>query len=178
MKLQANRILIYGVCGSGKTTFARRLGERTGIPWTSVDDLAWLPGWISTTNEHQTAEIQRICAAEQWILDSAYGKWLDLPLGKADLIVGLDYPRWFSLARLIRRTALRMIDQHKVCNGNVETWRQTFSPNSILLWHFRSFARKRQRMRAWRNAADASRQVILFPNARAAEVWLQGLERA
>jgi hypothetical protein len=32
------RILIYGVTGSGKTTLARQIGARTGLLWHSVDD--------------------------------------------------------------------------------------------------------------------------------------------
>ncbi|HEV7302363.1 MAG TPA: AAA family ATPase [Tepidisphaeraceae bacterium] len=177
MKLDAQRILIYGVCGSGKTTFARQLSERTGISWTAVDDIAWRPGWVSTSNEQQVAEVTTICAGERWILDSAYAKWADVPLARVELIVGLDYPRWFSLARLLRRTFTRVVDKQKICNGNVETWRQTFSRDSILLWHFRSFTNKRRRMRAWRDAAVAGGPaVILFPSARDTERWLATID--
>jgi adenylate kinase family enzyme len=179
MKLDAQRILIYGVCGSGKTTFAKQLSERTGIPWTAVDDLAFLPGWVNTSNEEQVAAVTTICATDRWILDTAYGKWVDVPLARVELILGLDYPRWFSFARLIRRTFTRVVDKQTICNGNVETLRQTFSKNSILLWHFKSFANKRRRMRAWRDAATVGGpKVILFSNARAAERWLQDLEPA
>ena len=178
MKLNAQRILIYGVCGSGKSTFAKQLSDRTGIPWTAVDDLAFRPGWVNTSNDEQVAAITRICAGDRWLLDTAYAKWAEVPLARVDLILGLDYPRWFSFARLLRRTFQRVVDKQKICNGNVETLRQTFSKNSILLWHFRSFTRKRRRMRAWRDAATAGGpKVILFPNARAAEQWLHDIER-
>ena len=167
---------MYGVCGSGKTTFARRLSERTGIPWTSVDDMAWLPGWQSTSEEYQREQAERICAADEWILDTAYGKWLEIPLARAELIIGLDYPRWFSLQRLVRRTLMRVIDNKPVCNGNVETWRLMFARDSIILWHFKSWRRKRDRMRAW--AKDSSMpEVVLLSNAKAAESWLQSLPK-
>jgi adenylate kinase family enzyme len=39
-----SKILVYGVTGSGKTTLARQIGERLGLPWHSVDDLTWEPG--------------------------------------------------------------------------------------------------------------------------------------
>ncbi len=176
VKLEAKRILVYGVCGSGKTTFAKALSERTGIPWTSVDDMAWLPGWVTTSEAFQREQADSICAADEWILDTAYGKWIEIPLAKADLILALDYPRWFSLQRLLRRTITRVIDKKLICNGNVESWKTTLSRDSIILWHFRSWKRKRQRIRAWAASSEGPR-VIAFRNAREAEQFLTGLER-
>ena len=46
-----------------------------------------------------------IAAQDCWVLDSAYGGWRDLVLARAELVVALDYPRWLSLSRLVRRTA-------------------------------------------------------------------------
>jgi adenylate kinase family enzyme len=43
--MDARRILLYGVTGSGKTHLAARLSEKTSVPWYSVDDLSWMPGW-------------------------------------------------------------------------------------------------------------------------------------
>jgi adenylate kinase family enzyme len=168
---RAQRVLIYGVCGSGKTTFARRLGEKTGIPWHSADDLAFEADWKETSQEFQAEKVRAICEATEWILDTAYGSWLHIPFGKADLILGLDYPRWLSFGRLLMRTIGRVIDGRPVCNGNRESLRTTFSRDSILIWHFRSFRRKRERMRAWAEQGDP--RVILFRTPREAERWLR-----
>jgi len=122
----ADRVLIYGVTGSGKTTLARQVADRTGLPWYSVDDLTWEPGWVIVPPAEQRRRIAAICAGEQWILDTAYGKWLDVVLPRAELILGLDYPRWRSLSRLTRRTVMRAIDHRQICNGNTESFRQAF----------------------------------------------------
>jgi adenylate kinase family enzyme len=116
----ARRILVYGVTGSGKTTLAARLADASGIDWHSVEDLSWEPGWVAVPDEERRRRIQHICSRPEWILDTAYGKWLDLPLGHAQLIVALDYPRWFSLQRLIRRTVTSTLSRRLVCNGNRE----------------------------------------------------------
>lgn len=113
----ADRVLIYGVTGSGKTTLARKLAAATGLPWHAVDDLTWEPGWIEVPADEQRRRIAEICEGERWILDAAYGKWLDVPLSRAELIVALDYPRWRSLARLTRRTMMRALDRTPICNG-------------------------------------------------------------
>ncbi len=167
-------MLIYGVTGSGKTTLAAKVATATGLPWHSVDELTWEPGWIGVPVEEQRRRIGAICAGEQWILDTAYGSWLEIPLARVQLIVALDYPRWRSLAWLIRRTGLRAIARSKICNGNTETMRRAFSRDSIIVWHFRSFTRKRQRIRSW--AADPSGpEVIRLTTPRAARRWLAGL---
>ncbi|MEV8510005.1 adenylate kinase [Actinoplanes sp. NPDC051475] len=168
------RILVYGVTGSGKTTLARRIGERLGVPWHSVDDLTWEPGWVAVPPEVQRHRIEAICVQDRWVLDHAYGAWLDVPLARAHLIVGLDFPRLLSLGRLLRRTVLRLVRRDRVCNGNVESLRVSLSRDSIVLWHFSSFARKRARMRRWH--ADPGRpEVLLFRRPAEVEAWLRTL---
>jgi adenylate kinase family enzyme len=173
----ADRILVYGVTGSGKTALAERISALTGIPWHAVDELTWEPGWVQVPDDEQRRRIEAICASGQWILDTAYGKWLDVPLARADMIVALDFPRWLSLARLIRRTVARVLDGRAVCNGNRESLRHVFSPDSIILWHFRSFRRKRSRIRSWE--ADSTRPVVVrLTSPRAVEEWLGRLGAA
>ncbi len=169
-----DRILVYGVTGSGKSTMAARIADRTGLPWHSVDDLTWEPGWVQVPNEEQRRRVTAICAGEQWILDTAYARWLDVPMARVELIVALDYPRWRSLGRLIRRTVLRVADHRQICNGNTETFRQAFSRDSIVVWHFRSFARKRARIRAWA-AEPVGPAVVRLTSPRAARRWLASL---
>jgi adenylate kinase family enzyme len=170
----AQRILVYGVTGSGKTTLAARIAGRTGLPWHSMDDLLWEPGWVEVPPDEQRRRVQAICAEDRWILDTAASRWIDIPLARVELIVALDYPRWLSLARLVRRTAARATDGRLVCNGNTETWRQALSSDSIVLWHFRSFRRKRARIRSWTTQAVGPTVVHLrWP--RATRQWLAGL---
>ena len=169
-----DRILVYGVTGSGKTALAERISAATGIPWHSVDDLTWQPGWVAVSDDEQRRRVQAICAEERWVLDTAYGAWLDIPLASVELIVALDYPRWLSLSRLIRRSIARAIDGRPICNGNSESFRHLFSRDSIVVWHFKSFSRKRRRMREWE--ADPNVPVVVrLTSPRQAARWLAAL---
>ena len=165
-----DRILLYGVTGSGKTIYAARLAEKTGLPWYSVDDLTWDQGWVPVPLAEQRRRVDEICARERWILDTAYGQWLDIPLARVQLIVALDFPRWVSLTRLVRRTAARIVDRRPICNGNRESLRTPFSADSIVVWHFRSFRRRQARIRAWVEEGTGP-AVRRFTSPRMIEAW-------
>jgi adenylate kinase family enzyme len=168
--------MIYGVTGSGKTTLARQISERTGLQWYAIDDMTWEPGWVTVAPEEQRRRIAAVCARDEWIIDHGYSSWLDIVLDRVELIVALDYPRWLSLGRLIRRTLLRNIDHRPICNGNTETLRQTFSRESIIAWHFRSFARKRATMRRWEADPPPGVQVVRLTSPAATRRWLASPE--
>ncbi len=169
---RASRILVYGVTGSGKSTAARRIAGQRGLPCYLADELTWEPGWVTVDVTEQRRRFAAIAAKDAWVLDTAYGSWLDLVLPRADLVIALDYPRWFSFQRLVRRTIMRIIDKRPICNGNVETVAQALGRDSILWWHVRSFARKRDRIRAWIAAPDGP-PVLLFRRSTALEKWLR-----
>jgi adenylate kinase family enzyme len=168
------RILIYGPTGSGKSTLAAALSARTGIPWHSVDDLMWEPGWRMVDGEEQRRRGAAICAQDRWILDTAYGDWRDVALARVDLIVALDYPRWVSLSRLLRRSIGRAVDKRPVCNGNTESLGLLLSKESIVLWHFRTFASKRREVRGWSSGGTSAR-VLRMTSPRATQAWLDTL---
>lgn len=169
------RVMVYGVTGSGKSTLARRVAERLALPYHEVDDLTWEPGWVPVPDQVQRERITAVCAGDEWVIDHAYGKWLDIPLARADLVVGLDLPRLVTLARLVRRTVLRIVRRTPICNGNVETWRESFlRRDSILLWHFTSFARKRARIRRWQTDPGFPEIVVLHSSGEV-ERWLATL---
>jgi hypothetical protein len=56
----------YGVTGSGKTTLAAQIAERTGLPWHSVDDLTWEPDWVGVPFDEQRMRIEGICSDDRW----------------------------------------------------------------------------------------------------------------
>lgn len=173
----AARILLYGVTGSGKTTLARRIGELTGVPSFSMDDeVGWLPGWRERPDEEQRRRVAELVEADGWVFDTAYSRWRDLVVPHVDLIVALDYPRRVSLRRLVRRSWRRVRTQEPVCNGNVESWRQLLSRDSILVWHFRTFAEKRAQIDAW-EADPAAPQLVRLRSPAETEEWLTALSR-
>lgn len=174
---RAHRILCYGVTGSGKSTAAGRIGRALDLPVHLVDEeIGWLPGWVPREPEQMRAIAAEIVASDRWVLDSTYSAFAEVVLPRVEVMVALDYPRWLSLGRLLRRTVTRAALKTEMCNGNTESWRQAFSKDSIVRWHFRSFTRKRERMRAWEQAPDGI-PVLRLSHPRELDALVRGLER-
>lgn len=149
----ATRILLYGVTGSGKTTAADRIGDVLGLPSHHVDDeIGWLPHWAERPEEDQKRLAKAMAAGDRWVIDSAYGKWRESILERAQCVVALDYPRRVSLGRLIHRSMRRLLRQEAMCNGNYESLGRLLGHDSIIRWRFRSFDRKREVIAAMESA--------------------------
>ncbi|MHA7262907.1 P-loop NTPase family protein [Arthrobacter sp. TMN-37] len=168
----AQRVVFHGVTGSGKTSAAHAYARATGVPeYSADDDLGWLPGWRERPLEEQRRIAAGIAARERWVIDSTYSGWRDILLARAELVVALDYPRWLSLGRLVRRTIRRCMTREPVCNGNTESFRRVFTRESIILWHFRAFPRKREAIARMR-ADPALPPVISFRRPADLDEWI------
>ncbi|HEV3358290.1 MAG TPA: DNA topology modulation protein FlaR [Pseudonocardiaceae bacterium] len=98
------KVVVVGCAGAGKSTFARTLGVRLGLPVTHVDRLFWKPGWQATETSQWRAIQRELVAGDAWLLDGNYGGTLDIRFAAADTVIFLDFPRWRCLARVLRRT--------------------------------------------------------------------------
>ncbi|MCJ7841756.1 DNA topology modulation protein [Lederbergia sp. NSJ-179] len=97
------KIAIIGSGGSGKSTFARRLGELLQIEVYHLDALFWKPGWVGVSKQEQRLVQNELVEKEKWIIDGNYGGTMDIRLNKADTIIFLDIPRIICAYRVIKR---------------------------------------------------------------------------
>ena len=97
------RVIVTGLAGSGKSTFAVALAAKTGLPVLHLDLCFWKPGWVAPS-ETEWRETQRaVLAGDAWIADGNYGETLDLRLQRADSVVVLDMPWWLCSGRALLR---------------------------------------------------------------------------
>jgi adenylate kinase family enzyme len=100
------RVAVIGSGGAGKSTFARQLGERTGLPVIHLDGLFWGPNWAPMPKPEWIELERTLIAGERWIMDGNYGSTQDLRLPRADTVIFLDIPRLVCLWSVTRRWAV------------------------------------------------------------------------
>ncbi len=138
LSFRPQRVLIAGVTGSGKTTFAGRLADAEGLRHVEIDALFHGAGWIPRTEF--LADVRAFAAEDRWATEWQYtSKGTDDILApRADLLVWLDYPWRIVRTRLLLRTLRRRALRTPLWNGNVEPplWsREAWTgENDILRW--------------------------------------------
>jgi len=97
------KVLVIGSSGAGKSTFARRLGEITGLEVIHLDRHFWNPGWIETPNPEWRDRVTELLSGESWIIDGNFGGTMEMRLAACDTVVFLDMPRLVCTWRVIKR---------------------------------------------------------------------------
>jgi adenylate kinase family enzyme len=146
------RIAVWGVTGSGKTTFSQRLAAILGIEAVELDAIRHARGWDSTDwPEFRQVLTERLDSMpDGWVVEGSYSAIMDVYLSRIDTMVWIHLPFRTSFWRLLKRTIPRGIKQTRLYTptGPHESLRQTFlSKQSILWWGItahRSSSRKRR----------------------------------
>ena len=97
------RIMIIGGPESGKSTLARSLGQKPGLPVVHIDPMFWAPGWVQRHPRQTQVLIAAAAARDAWIFagnsSCSYAGRAD----RAGLIVVPDLPRSLRLWRILHR---------------------------------------------------------------------------
>jgi adenylate kinase family enzyme len=99
-----SRILVLGCPGAGKTTLAKELAARAGLPLYHLDDEYWGAGWARPTPESWVARQRELAELPEWVIDGNYLAGIPVRAQRAELVVVLDVPTYVCLFRLLRRT--------------------------------------------------------------------------
>ncbi len=142
------RIVVIGTSGSGKSTLARRIGDRLNLPVIELDALHHLPGWEVRPVDEFRELVDRATVGRRWVVDGNYSATRDIVWARAQVVIWLDYPRWRSMARVIRRTVWRAATREELWHGNREPWSNFVSldpERSIIAWTWTTHADRRRR---------------------------------
>ena len=171
------RINVVGTSCSGKSTLARVVAKRLGLPYTELDALFWGPHWQPVPSELFSSRVADATRGERWVLDGGYSVVRPLIWERADTIIWLDYPMPLVLGRWAGRTLDRIRSREEFWpgTGNRESVRNALGPTGLPWWILRTHRRRRQRMQTQLGARPGLGLVRLHSPAEANR-WLENLQ--
>jgi adenylate kinase family enzyme len=141
---------VVGSSGAGKTTLARALAERIGVPHVELDAFMHQPGWQPRPDEEFMDEVERATAQPGWVVDGNYRRFvIEGPVWeRADTVVWLDLPKRTVMKQVVVRTVRRAVTRQELWNGNREPLTNFFSLDplkNIIVWAWVKHEEFRQR---------------------------------
>ena len=168
------RVVVTGLAGSGKSTFALALAARTGLPIIHLDLSFWKPGWVAPSETEWREKQRGVLAGDAWIADGNYHETLDLRLERADTVVVLDMPWWRCSGRAFLR-GFRMPDElpdgceYSALSRLRDEWRL-----AVQIWRKRRSEPEREREIISQHRQHVAVQVLR--SKRAVSDFLDGLD--
>ncbi len=87
-----NKILVIGCPGAGKSTFSRKLAQKTGLQLHYLDMLWHRPDRTTVGREEFDENLQKILTTDQWIIDGNYLRTLKMRIEECDTVFFFDLP--------------------------------------------------------------------------------------
>lgn len=90
--MQMKKVIIIGCPGAGKSTFARKLSEVTGLPLFYLDMIWHKPDETNISREEFDRKLNELLKKDRWIIDGNYIRTVEMRLKECDTVFLLDYP--------------------------------------------------------------------------------------
>ena len=98
-----NKVIVIGCPGSGKSTFARMLHEKTGLPLYYLDLMYWNADRTTVDRAVFHERLHATMEKESWIIDGNYASTMEMRLAACDTVFFLDYSLEVCLAGIDAR---------------------------------------------------------------------------
>lgn len=158
------KAIVIGCPGAGKSTFARKLRDATGLPLYYLDMLWHKPDRTTVSRDTFDAALAEILKTDAWIIDGNYQRTLERRLEACDAVFFLDYPVEVCLAG----AAARVGQEREEMPWVEETFDEEF--RQFILDFHRSTQPEIARLL---DARGVDREVVVFHSREEAERYFE-----
>ncbi len=134
--MNTKRIMVIGSPGSGKSTFARKLRDKSGLPLFYLDMIKHKPDRTEISSQEFDMKLMEILRHTEWIIDGNYQRTLDIRMKKADTIILFDLPTELCLEGAIarigtKREDLPWVETEETLESGFRKWIEQFSEKQL-----------------------------------------------
>ena len=152
------KVIVIGSPGAGKSTFARKLQNITGLPLFYLDMIYHRADKTTCSAEEFDEKLKGILERDQWIIDGNYARTLPLRLKQCDTVFWLDYPLEVCLQGIESRFGKPRCDMpwietewdeeflefvknfHLECRPEIQRLLREYPEKEIIIFHSREAA--------------------------------------
>lgn len=163
------RVLIIGGNGSGKSTFAKALAEKTALPCIHLDKILWCGNWEYLSHEEFDILLEAELEKDYWIIDGNYERTLEKRLQYCDTVFYFDFSTVSCLFGVTQRIIKNYGRTREDMGGNC--------PEKFDFEFYKAVLRfnKRNRPKTKALLEKYKPNVIIFKNRKEAKRYLSSL---
>ncbi|MEZ5001626.1 MAG: hypothetical protein R2730_01210 [Chitinophagales bacterium] len=180
MKFAAQKILVVGTSCSGKSTLAKQLAAKLKSNHFDLDDFHWLPNWVEKSDECMVHDLEAaISPLTNWIISGNYTHLVkDVLWTKADTIIWLDYSFPLIMLRFFKRSIRRIVWKEACCNGNYETFYNSFiAKDNLFSWILKSYPKRKKQFNEWRKGEFGDKNWMVLKTPLKTEVLYESIQQ-
>lgn len=160
------RVNIIGCPGAGKSTFARKLSEKTGLELFYLDMIWHKPDKTTVARDEFDLRLNEIFERDTWIIDGNYLRTMERRLSECDTVFFFDLPTEVCLEGAASRVGKKREDM---------PWVETEVDEDFLRRILDFNKDQKPKIHEYLEKIKTEKEIIIFKSHREADVFIDSL---